>query len=213
MSGVQLTKGHLADNGGLRGHSVDASVFPLVVVAVGNPHERIFWKVRRPDGQYYYKGFETAKLAGLFAANVKVGLIDCMTEFEYRAAGGYGKVWLGEGPQPALHRQQTEEQYLAILATKHRALAKAADFVHSHNAGATITFFERKGSPNKPQVKTISCFDGNNYNDAATAAASGALYVVGQYESGDDNKRESLLKAAHTAAKCMDSRAMLIFWL
>lgn len=114
MSGVQLTKGHLADNGGLRGHSVDANVFPLVVVAVGNPHERLFWKVRRPDGQYYFKGFESAKLAELFAANVKVGLVDCMTEFEYRSAGGYVGICFGEGPRPDLHRQQTEGQYLLI---------------------------------------------------------------------------------------------------
>lgn len=121
MSGVQLTKGHLADNGGLRGHSVDASVFPLVVVAVGNPHERLFWKVRRPDGQYYYNGFQTAAEAGSFAAGIKAGSICPMTEQRYRAAGGYVGIWLGEGPRPALHRQQTEEQYISALVEKSKA--------------------------------------------------------------------------------------------
>lgn len=193
MSGVQLTKGHLADNGGLRGHSVDAKIYPLVVVAVGNPHERLFWKVRRPDGQYYFKGFESAKLAELFAANVKAGLVDCMTEFEYRSAGGYVGIWLGEGHRPALHRQQTEGQYLAILKAKPLQGLQVED--------------------NLTEFLTVSCFDGDNYDSKESAAESGALYLLGQYKRGNTEALELILKAANATATCLGREEGLVFCL
>lgn len=49
MSGVQSTKGHCAGNGGLRGHSV-GEAFPCVIMAVGNPHEKLVWRVVQPNG-------------------------------------------------------------------------------------------------------------------------------------------------------------------
>lgn len=49
ISGVQSTKGHCAGNGGLRGHSV-GEAFPCVIIAVGNPHEKLVWRVMQPNG-------------------------------------------------------------------------------------------------------------------------------------------------------------------
>lgn len=62
--GVAATKGHLASNGGLRGHSVGES-FPYIVVAQGNPNspEGIKWNVRAPHGLNVAEGYDTAQQA------------------------------------------------------------------------------------------------------------------------------------------------------
>ena len=83
--GVQNTKGHLADNGGLRGHSV-GDTFPYIVVGVGNPFTHLRWKVRRPDGQFFWKTFARAKDAEDFARGIKNNLIAAITENEMDAA-------------------------------------------------------------------------------------------------------------------------------
>ncbi|AUR81865.1 hypothetical protein NVP1015O_51 [Vibrio phage 1.015.O._10N.222.51.E5] len=48
--GVASTAGHLASNGGIRGHSAGDS-FPMLVVGKGNPFDGSFrWQVRTPKG-------------------------------------------------------------------------------------------------------------------------------------------------------------------
>ncbi|QBZ71519.1 hypothetical protein [Escherichia phage Lidtsur] len=48
--GVAATRGHLAGNGGLRGHSV-GGVFPCVIYATGNIHAAPpVWNFKSPDG-------------------------------------------------------------------------------------------------------------------------------------------------------------------
>lgn len=61
VSGVAATKGHCAGNGGLRGHSV-GEAFPCVIMAVGNPHDKLVWRVVQPNG------FTTPDLASYDAA-------------------------------------------------------------------------------------------------------------------------------------------------
>ncbi|AHK11941.1 p10-like protein [Vibrio phage CHOED] len=46
--GVLATRGHLASNGGIRGHSAGAT-FPYVVFAYGTP-TALKWGVREPNG-------------------------------------------------------------------------------------------------------------------------------------------------------------------
>lgn len=44
--GVAATRGHLADNGGVRGHSA-GDVFPFIIVGTGDDK----WHVQLPDGR------------------------------------------------------------------------------------------------------------------------------------------------------------------
>lgn len=69
--GVAATRGHLENNGGLRGHSVD-KVFPYIVLAMGNPHlgtQR--WYVQDPAGNMSALHFRTARLAESYALVAK----------------------------------------------------------------------------------------------------------------------------------------------
>lgn len=68
MRGVQLTKGHLSSNGGLRGHSV-GEAFPFIVVACGNP-ECPLWYVRTPSGDKI-GGWDNPKSAEDYAIELK----------------------------------------------------------------------------------------------------------------------------------------------
>lgn len=214
MSGVQSTKGHLANNGGLRGHSVDPKVFPLVVVAVGNPRERLFWKIRRPDGQYYYRGFDTAAEAEKFAIGINSNRIVSMTEQRYRAAGGYVGLWIGSGPRPSLHRQQTEAEYLEavgllearVKATLQLALGTPSNVL----VGADFCLGIEVAS--KPVgVKTLYCFNRHNYRTMDEAVADGAYYKVGQFTTYSEVP--ALSAFAKAGATCLDGNAELGFFI
>lgn len=62
-SGVQATKGHLASNGGLRGHSV-GDKFPVVLGMQGSPHNRLYWFAQAPDGaEMLFPSYEAASEA------------------------------------------------------------------------------------------------------------------------------------------------------
>lgn len=69
MRGVQLTKGHLASNGGLRGHSVGDS-FPFIVFARGS-FDDIEWCVKSPSGVIVESGLESASQAESMAIHHK----------------------------------------------------------------------------------------------------------------------------------------------
>lgn len=63
LKGVTATKGHLASNGGLRGHSVGDN-FPVVIGMQGNPHNRLYWFAQAPDGaEMLFPSFEAANHA------------------------------------------------------------------------------------------------------------------------------------------------------
>lgn len=68
--GVQATKGHLASNGGLRGHSVGAS-FPFIVFASGC-FDEITWNVRAPSGELVGTGYKSASEAEEVAISFKM---------------------------------------------------------------------------------------------------------------------------------------------
>lgn len=69
IHGVQSTKGHLASNGGLRGHSVGES-FPFIIFARG-PFDDIEWCVKSPSGDIIEEGLESASQAESLALHHK----------------------------------------------------------------------------------------------------------------------------------------------
>lgn len=66
--GVAATKGHLASNGGLRGHSV-GDTFPYIVFAKGHP-DNLVWSVRCPNGESIGE-YPTAEYAESIALSFK----------------------------------------------------------------------------------------------------------------------------------------------
>ena len=56
-----ITSGHLASNGGLRGHSV-GDIFPFRVMAQGKI-DSLTWHVIKPDGEKLGKGHSNPKSA------------------------------------------------------------------------------------------------------------------------------------------------------
>lgn len=68
--GIASTSGHLASNGGLRGHSV-GDVFPYIVVAQGT-FDNLKWNVRAPHGLNVAEGYTTPEEAEVVAMEHKL---------------------------------------------------------------------------------------------------------------------------------------------
>ena len=55
------TSGHLASNGGIRGHSA-GDVFPFIVLAVGT-YDNLLWRIKKPSGGLMVSRFMSASRA------------------------------------------------------------------------------------------------------------------------------------------------------
>lgn len=64
--GVAATRGHLSDNGGVRGHSA-GDIFPFILVGTGDD----MWHVQLPDGRMFGT-YDKPEYALCAAAQLKV---------------------------------------------------------------------------------------------------------------------------------------------
>ena len=73
MKGVTSTSGHLADNGGIRGHSA-GSVFPYVVYARGPEQDRS-WHITGPETINEYKCLLDSEYPTFIAAEAAAAIL------------------------------------------------------------------------------------------------------------------------------------------